>query len=87
MVVLVPIAFLVPAALMFTPPLMPLTPATLPRIVQLTTLVICPYAMASVFLDCLVSSCSAWATRRWHRSRVSAWRRDTAVQRTAPRMI
>jgi hypothetical protein len=31
-VVLVPIPFLVPAALVFIPPLMPLTPATLPRI-------------------------------------------------------
>ena len=31
MVVLVPIAFLVPAALVFLPPLMPLTPAPLPR--------------------------------------------------------
>jgi len=39
-VVLVPIAFRVPAVLVFIPPLMPLTPATLPRIVQFTTLVI-----------------------------------------------
>jgi hypothetical protein len=53
-VVLVPIAFVVPAALVFIPPLMPLTPATLPHAVQFTTLVICPLAVASVFLDCLV---------------------------------
>jgi hypothetical protein len=33
---------------------MPLTPATLPRLVQFTTLVICLFAVASVFLDCLV---------------------------------
>jgi hypothetical protein len=51
MVVLVPIAFLVPAALVFLPPLMPLTPATLPRIVQFTTLVIRLSAMASVSRD------------------------------------
>jgi hypothetical protein len=53
-VVLVPIAFLVPAVLVFIPPLMPLTPATLPRVVQFTTLVICLFAVASMFLDCLV---------------------------------
>jgi hypothetical protein len=53
-VVLVPIAFLVPAVLVFIPPLMPLTPATLPRVVQFTTLVICPFAVASVFHDRLV---------------------------------
>jgi ABC-type sugar transport system permease subunit len=53
-VVLVPIAFLVPAVLMFIPPLMPLTPATLPGRVQFTTLVICPSAVAPVFFDCLV---------------------------------
>ena len=39
---------------LFSPPLMPLTPATLPRSVQFTTLVICLSAVASVFLDCLV---------------------------------
>jgi hypothetical protein len=54
MVVLVPIAFLVPAALVFFPPLMPLTPATLPRIVQFPALVICLSAMASVSRDCFV---------------------------------
>ena len=54
MVVLAPIAFRVPAVLVFIPPLMPLTPATLPRVVQFTTLVICLSAVASVFLDCLV---------------------------------
>jgi hypothetical protein len=53
-IVLIPIAFLVPAMLVFLPPLMPLTPATLPRIVQFTTLVICLSAVASVSLDCLV---------------------------------
>jgi hypothetical protein len=53
-VVLIPIAVLVPAVLVFIPPLMPLPPATFPRIVQFTTLVICPVAVASVFLDCLV---------------------------------
>jgi hypothetical protein len=54
MVVLVPIAFLVPAALMFTPPLMPLTPATLSCIVQFPTLVICNHAVRSESSDCLV---------------------------------
>ena len=53
-VVLVPIMFLVPAAVVFLPPLMPFMPAMLPRFVQLTTLVICLSAVASVFLDCLV---------------------------------
>ena len=54
MIVLVPIAFLVPAALMFTPPLMPLPPATLPRIMQFPALVICRHAVQSVSSDCLV---------------------------------
>jgi hypothetical protein len=54
MIVLVPIVFLVPAALVLLPPLMPLTPATLPRIVQFTALVICLSAMASVFVNRLV---------------------------------
>jgi hypothetical protein len=53
-VVLVPIMFLVPAAVVFLPPLMPFMPAMLPRFVQLTTLVICLSAVASMFLDCLV---------------------------------
>ena len=53
-IVLVPIAFRVPATLVFLPPLMPLTPATLPRIVQFTALVICQPAVASVSPDCLV---------------------------------
>ncbi len=53
-VVLVPIPIRVPAVLVFIPPLMPLTPATLPRIVQFTSLVICLFAVASVFVDCLV---------------------------------
>jgi len=53
-IVLIPIVFLVPAALVFLPPLMPLTPAMLPRIMQFTTLVICLSAVASVFFDCLV---------------------------------
>jgi hypothetical protein len=53
-IVLIPIVFLVPAALVFLPPLMPLTPAMLPRIMQFTTLVICLSAVASVSLDCLV---------------------------------
>ncbi len=54
MIVLVPIAVFVPAVLVFIPPLMPLAPATLPRLVQFTTLVICLFAVASVFLDCFV---------------------------------
>ncbi len=51
MIVLVPIAVLVPAVLVFIPPLMPLTPATFARLVQFTTLVICLFAVASMFLD------------------------------------
>jgi hypothetical protein len=53
-VVLVPVALGVPAVLVFVPPLMPLTPAMLPRIVQFTTLVICLSAVASVSVNCLV---------------------------------
>jgi len=53
-IVLIPIVFLVPSALVFLPPLMPLTPTMLPRIMQFTTLVICLSAVASVSLDCLV---------------------------------
>jgi len=53
-VVLVLIAVRVPAVLVFIPPLMPFTPATLPRVVQFTTLVICLPAVASVLLDCFV---------------------------------
>jgi hypothetical protein len=53
-VVLVPIAVRVPAVVVFIPPLMPLTPATLARVVQFTTLVICLFAVAPVFVDCLV---------------------------------
>jgi hypothetical protein len=52
--VLVSIAVFVPAVLVFIPPLMPLAPATLPRLVQFTTLVICLFAVASMFLDCFV---------------------------------
>jgi hypothetical protein len=47
-VVFVPITFLVPAVLVFLPPLMPLAPATLPHIVQFTTFVICLFAVVSV---------------------------------------
>ena len=53
-IVLVPIAFLMPVTLVFLPPPMLLTPATLPRIMQFTTLVICLSAVASVFLNCFV---------------------------------
>jgi len=53
-IVLVPIAVLVPAVVVFIPPLMALTPATLPRVVQFTTLVICLSALAPMSLDCLV---------------------------------
>jgi len=53
MVVIVPM-FLVPTACVFLPPLMPFMPAMLPRFAQLTALVICLSAVASVFFDCLV---------------------------------
>jgi hypothetical protein len=76
-VVLVPIAFRVPAALVFVPPPMPLTPATLPRTVQFTTLVVCQSAVASVSLDCLVefmfsvsdsalTSVEGFCLKAWH---------------------
>jgi len=53
-VVLVPIAFLVPAVLVFIPPLMALTPAMFPCRVQFPTLVICLSAVAPVSFDCFV---------------------------------
>ena len=53
-VVVVPIAFGVPAVLVFIPPPMPLTPATLPCLVQFTTLMIRLCAVPSVPLDCPV---------------------------------
>ena len=53
-VVLVPVAICVPAVVVFIPPPMLLTPATLPRTVQFTTLVVRLAAVASVFLDCLM---------------------------------
>ena len=53
-VVLVPIAFRVPAVLVFIPPSMPLTPAKLPRLMQFTTLVIRLCAVPSVSLNCLL---------------------------------
>src|SRR5258708_27677435 len=53
-VVLVPITILVPAVVVFIPPLMPLPPTTLLRVVQFTALVICLMAIASVFVNCLV---------------------------------
>ena len=56
MVVLVPIVFGVPAVLVLIPPPMPLAPATLPRLMQFTTLVIRLHAVSSVSLDCLVES-------------------------------
>jgi len=53
-VVLVPIAFLVPAVLMFIPPLLSFAPAMLPCGTQFATLVICLSAVAPVFFDCFV---------------------------------
>lgn len=53
-VVLVPIAFCVPAVPVFIPPSVSFAPATLPHIVQFTTLVISLSAVPSVPLDCLV---------------------------------
>jgi hypothetical protein len=54
MIVLVPITFRAPAVLVLVPPAMLLTPATLPRVVQLTALVIGLPAVPSVSLDGLV---------------------------------
>ena len=53
-VVLVPVAFGVPAVLVLIPPAMLFTPATLPRFVQFTTLVVGLRAVPSVSLDGLV---------------------------------
>lgn len=53
-VVLVPIAVGAPAVLVFIPPAMLLTPATLSGFMQFATLVICLFAVASMFLDGLV---------------------------------
>ncbi len=51
MIVLVPIAHLVPAVLVFIPPLVTLAPATLPRLVQFAALVVCLLAPASMTID------------------------------------
>jgi hypothetical protein len=53
-VVFVPVAICAPAVFVFIPPPMLLTPATLPRIVQFTTLMICLAAVPSVSVNCLV---------------------------------
>jgi hypothetical protein len=53
-VAVLPIALVVPAVLVFIPPPLPFTPATFPRLAQFKALVICPLAVASVFIDCLV---------------------------------
>jgi hypothetical protein len=53
-VVFVPIAVGAPAVLVFIPPAMLLTPATLSGFMQFPTLVICLFAVASMFLDGLV---------------------------------
>jgi hypothetical protein len=53
-VVLVPIAFCVPAVLVLIPPPMALTPATLTDLAQFTTLVICAPAVTPMLLDCIV---------------------------------
>jgi hypothetical protein len=49
--VVVPVALGVPAVLAFVPPLVAFPPATLPRLVQFQTLVICLPAVASMSLD------------------------------------
>jgi hypothetical protein len=53
-VVLVPVAICAPPVFVFIPPPMLLTPATLPRIVQFTTLVICLAAVPTVSFNCLM---------------------------------
>ena len=53
-VVFVPVAICAPAVFVFIPPPMLLTPATLPRTVQFTTLMICLAAVPSVSFNCLV---------------------------------
>ena len=54
MIVLVPIALGAPAVLVFVPPLMALTPATLPRRVQFTAFMVSLGAVPSMFLNCFV---------------------------------
>ena len=54
MVVVVPVAFGVPAVFVFVPPSVIFTPAALARLVQFVALVVCLRAMASMFLDGLV---------------------------------
>ena len=51
MIVLVPIAFVMPAALMLVPPLLALLPAPLPRGTQFSALVIGLPAVATVALN------------------------------------
>ena len=53
-VVVVPIAFRMPAVLVLIPPPMPFTPATFSRLVQFTTLMFRLCAVSSVSLNCLM---------------------------------
>ncbi len=50
----VPIALRMPAMLAFVPPLVTFPPATLPRLVQFSPLVLCFPAIASMLLDSLM---------------------------------
>ena len=54
MVVLVPVALGAPAMLVFIPPLVAFTPATLPRLVQFAAFMLGLTTVASMFLDGLV---------------------------------
>jgi hypothetical protein len=53
-IAIIPIAFLVPAAVVLTPPAVMLIPAALPRLAQFAPLVISLAAVTPMMLDCLV---------------------------------
>lgn len=54
MIAIIPIAFVVPAAIVLTPPAMMLIPAALPRLAQFAPLVIGLATVAPMMLDRLV---------------------------------
>src|SRR5438552_1622352 len=76
-IMIVPIAFLVPAMFVFFPPVVPLAPTPLSRSVQFTSLVICLSAVAPMvlnsfveimlcMLDALLAPVGVFRVKAWH---------------------
>jgi hypothetical protein len=54
MIVIVPVVSVMPEMLMFTPPYLAFSPATLARFVEFMTPVVCLSAVVAMMLNCLV---------------------------------